>query len=863
MAAVSPLNNLPREVLRWVQSLDLAYSVKNVKRDFSNGFLLAEIFSRYYAKDVHMHSFDNGTSIKCKRDNFAQLIKLFRKVGLVDLLTEEEAFPIICCEEGASVDFVTKLYEVLTQRKVQKTIKKPTVGRVAGYAKETSAAKVRSAMKKNDLCDDNSDQMFASKVASEVLEEHERSLLEERSTDPERFNVSTNIVGKSSQMPPKRTSELDDNAPQVTVKEIQVKQLDRNVTHLRASKQQQMGGWGGDDTSVSHSMGRDSPGRPSSPADIGGSYLSPSGSGGVPLLAENAGSLLNNCISRVLSQRNIDSPWYSSQKDPIENLIAAFPNIKPNTQLDSLVTKTLNEIRASAVGIADASVTTPKQFWNVADIFCAAFISSPYNSTTFTAAAEGFSSIGRRIVQRDPRSSITLFCDFALVKLATVLSVNPSKRLGILRVLLAFSPVDTQSHIQCIKRLQSIVPDLKVFIHCLTVLASHETVLDESLLDLYLYYANIGLGFPSPKIRAGAMSVLSTLLPQTEDLMMFGNLFKELVAICKQETWWEFSAHLLTLCNSVYMKYDGCSDNEMAQQLLASAAEAVSLIFNRKAPRNIQMWGLVALAPSVAYVNTNTDLVNDSGLTLINAYVDMLLNVSDEDRMFLLSKPGMDAGIEHSSSGEGQNIPLPSSTGMPFILTPATSIWVESNASVINIVSVLSAKIAGDAPERMAPVHLNILSACINATVPNPNSTSDALGSDWLDSFDTLKDYYFISLSDVDCVEAATDILYNYIAHSSYHAGILQDSKFIGLLRLLYPAESTRGNNDIVLCQSAFESMLRRICELQQYSSERLMEGVSSGYDTAVVQLLNLFATHHSQQFLKGNLPKLLKEFSK
>lgn len=91
-----------------------------VYSDFSNGFLVAEIFSRYYDRDIQMHSFDNGNSTRVKRDNWAQLMKFFRKCNVTpggDVVSDRTVEAIIHCRRGAVIEFLNQVYEFLSGRK--------------------------------------------------------------------------------------------------------------------------------------------------------------------------------------------------------------------------------------------------------------------------------------------------------------------------------------------------------------------------------------------------------------------------------------------------------------------------------------------------------------------------------------------------------------------------------------------------------------------------------------------------------------------------------------------------------------------------------------------------------------------------
>jgi hypothetical protein len=69
------MTGFAREVLKWLQSMDLGVPIKHPRRDFANGYLIAVIFSRYYPGELRPWSLYTGNSESLKLNNWEVLVK--------------------------------------------------------------------------------------------------------------------------------------------------------------------------------------------------------------------------------------------------------------------------------------------------------------------------------------------------------------------------------------------------------------------------------------------------------------------------------------------------------------------------------------------------------------------------------------------------------------------------------------------------------------------------------------------------------------------------------------------------------------------------------------------------------------------
>uniref|UniRef100_A0A7S3D4N3 Spermatogenesis-associated protein 4 n=1 Tax=Palpitomonas bilix TaxID=652834 RepID=A0A7S3D4N3_9EUKA len=228
------MSGLPREVLKWLQSLDLSYSVKNVRRDFSNGFLIAEIFSRFYPQDIQMHAFNNGIGVSKKIDNWNLLEKFFKKKGIT--VSKEAMEDVIHCKQDAAARLVESIYTFLTNRTVRTPKKLEEPEEIPAYARVTASYKVKEGIKDSEVSTTMSDQATTSKKAEALIREHEDQIAQDRVSDPQRYHPKSPRQYVHKPQAVSKPLASGEATPAVFFRDVQVKPVNRSAADIRASQ---------------------------------------------------------------------------------------------------------------------------------------------------------------------------------------------------------------------------------------------------------------------------------------------------------------------------------------------------------------------------------------------------------------------------------------------------------------------------------------------------------------------------------------------------------------------------------------------------------------------------------------------------
>ena len=77
-------------------------------RDFSNGFLVAEILSKYFPAEISMHSYQNASSTAEKSLNWGLIAKFLSTQGIN--LTEQTVAAVSSQDQAAVEKFLNQLY---------------------------------------------------------------------------------------------------------------------------------------------------------------------------------------------------------------------------------------------------------------------------------------------------------------------------------------------------------------------------------------------------------------------------------------------------------------------------------------------------------------------------------------------------------------------------------------------------------------------------------------------------------------------------------------------------------------------------------------------------------------------------------
>ncbi|XP_071846153.1 spermatogenesis-associated protein 4-like [Apostichopus japonicus] len=236
------MTSLTRDVHKWLQSLDLTFPVRNVRRDFSNGYLVAEIFSWYFPQDIQMHSYNNCNGLQGKLGNWCQLQTFFKRRSID--IPQELIEGTLHCRPDAAELLAQFLYSKLTNKKIKRLALNRDIDftdhhyqlTLPMHARNTATMAVKTNLKITEL-ETEPNIITCQQKAQDIIYKRTQHRQEERIEDPDRFDIRPSIGQRCVRKPGQHQSTvlIDQNSEVASVSRAENPSPHRQESPLVAS----------------------------------------------------------------------------------------------------------------------------------------------------------------------------------------------------------------------------------------------------------------------------------------------------------------------------------------------------------------------------------------------------------------------------------------------------------------------------------------------------------------------------------------------------------------------------------------------------------------------------------------------------
>ena len=733
---------LPRQVIKWLDSLDLSFSVRNPRRDLANGFLVAEILTRYNkSNEISILSFYNSLSSDKKKNNWLQISK-FLKTKDFDLPPSVYE-PILYHAPNIAKEFLLAFYEFLTKRKLpsHSAPKEDAPVKIPHYTQPTASTLTHDRELTRIV--NVKDRMFK---AMEALSSHEEQLRQNRQ-DP---SLMEYMVAKKKRKDAEQLQALYDEeqkqrallerSPEVF--EIQVKSFNNNTN----KKTEQV-----------YIEGREV----------------------VEILNRGCASALEvEVIKREIKEMKIEG---SKVEFILEN----------PQEFNKKVMKVMFRAIEECEGQLLESVNN--NFGEFKKLF--ALLGWPLEfllkeTKAYRILVDWLRLFGERLIKMDPFSNQVLFEKMGLSLLLGIIDRFPNKRESLIPVIFSFCQNEPPSKLRLMKKVKEIYGTriggfISFTTHSIHLLCEDADIGDD-FYHLLFFYSMQGLDSSSPITRANSLKILNEIsLISYQPVVTLTHKLKKLL----KDDWWEVKAQLLIICSNVLLilihensedsrenpEEKASSEEESAKEQFLQKVEDdkriylefVYSLFEPHESINILRISLIYLGPILNYYPE-----------LCDRYLQILLEIPESVRDLIFSHEEAELPIVKGCNS------------FKYKLSGAPLQWYS-----VGIAKSLDKFVTENSIERFEKEHLQILSGCL----VKPTSEEDS--ETWIAIYENLKRHIFLGFCDENLTELTSHILGKFFTFEIMKDSIMESSNnlFLQILSLVYHPDTAKNCKENLL----------------------------------------------------------------